>query len=42
MGGYAKPDALVETDWLAEHHDDPAVRVVEVDEETAAYEQGHI
>jgi thiosulfate/3-mercaptopyruvate sulfurtransferase len=42
MAGYANPDALVETDWLAEHMDDPSVRVVEVDEDTAAYEQGHI
>ncbi|MBI2238726.1 MAG: sulfurtransferase, partial [Actinobacteria bacterium] len=42
MGEYAKPDALVETDWLEEHLDDPKVRVIEVDEDTAAYEKGHI
>ncbi|HWO70828.1 MAG TPA: sulfurtransferase, partial [Actinomycetota bacterium] len=40
--GYANPDALVETDWLAEHLDDPQIRVIEVDEDTAAYEKGHI
>jgi thiosulfate/3-mercaptopyruvate sulfurtransferase len=42
MGGYARPDALVETDWLEEHVDDPAIRVIEVDEDTEAYEKGHI
>ncbi len=42
MGEYAKPDALVETDWLEDHLDDPKVRVIEVDEDTAAYEKGHI
>jgi thiosulfate/3-mercaptopyruvate sulfurtransferase len=39
---YANPDALVETDWLVGHLDDPAVRVVEVDEDTTAYQGGHI
>ena len=33
---------LVTTDWLAEHLDDPNVRVVEVDEDTDAYHRGHI
>jgi thiosulfate/3-mercaptopyruvate sulfurtransferase len=42
MTGYAKPESLVETDWLDEHVDDPKVRVVEVDEDTTAYEKGHI
>jgi thiosulfate/3-mercaptopyruvate sulfurtransferase len=42
MTGYANPDALVETDWLEEHLDDPSVRVIEVDEDTSAYEKGHI
>src|SRR5258708_22827356 len=28
--------------WLAEHLDDPDVRVVEVDVSRAAYDQGHI
>src|SRR5438093_4027666 len=40
--GYANPDALVETDWLEEHLKDPSTRIVEVDEDTAAYEKGHI
>ena len=39
---YARPDVLVETDWLAQHLDDPAVRVVESDEDILLYDQGHI
>ena len=42
MSGYAKPEVLVETEWLEEHLDDPSVRVIEVDEDTTAYEKGHI
>jgi thiosulfate/3-mercaptopyruvate sulfurtransferase len=42
MAEYANPSALVETDWLEEHVDDPSARIVEVDEDTAAYEKGHI
>jgi len=38
----ASPDVLVTTDWLAEHLDDPDVRVVEVDEDAGAYAAGHI
>lgn len=33
---------VVEPDWIAEHLDDPTVRLVEVDVSRAAYEQGHI
>jgi len=39
---YAKPEALVTTDWLADHLDDATVRVIEVDEDTNAYEKDHI
>ena len=42
MSAYAHPEALVETDWLAEHATDPNVRVFEVDVDTTAYEQGHV
>jgi len=42
MGTYANPDALVETDWLEEHLNDPGIGVIEVDEDTQAYEKGHI
>jgi len=34
--------ALVDTGWLAARLDDPAIAVVEVDEDTTAYEKGHI
>lgn len=36
------PDLLVSTDWVAQHRTDPNVRVVEVDVDTAAYDQGHV
>jgi thiosulfate/3-mercaptopyruvate sulfurtransferase len=42
MTDYATPGALVSADWAREHLDDPAVRFVEVDVDTAAYEQSHI
>jgi thiosulfate/3-mercaptopyruvate sulfurtransferase len=42
MGGYANPEALVETDWLEQRLKDPKVRVIEVDEDSGAYEKGHI
>jgi thiosulfate/3-mercaptopyruvate sulfurtransferase len=42
MAEYAKPDALVSSEWLAQHLDDPSVRVIEVDEDTTAFEKGHI
>ena len=42
MAGYSNPDALVETDWLEEHLNDGDVRVIEVDEDTSAFEKGHI
>ena len=42
MGEYKHPEVLVSTDWVAEHTDDPKVRLVEVDVDTTAYEKGHI
>ncbi len=42
MADYANPDALVDTDWLEQHLQDPKVRIIEVDEDTTAYEKGHI
>jgi thiosulfate/3-mercaptopyruvate sulfurtransferase len=42
MTEYANPDVLVSTDWLEAQLDDPDVRVIEVDEDTTAYEKGHI
>ena len=42
MADYAHPESLVSTDWVAEHGNDASVRLVEVDVDTSAYEQGHI
>ena len=39
---YAKPDALVDTEWVAEHLNDPQVRIVESDEDVLLYDTGHI
>ena len=39
--GYAHPELLAETEWLAEHLDDPAVRIVDCDE-FPAYQRLHI
>jgi thiosulfate/3-mercaptopyruvate sulfurtransferase len=41
-GGYARPHALVDTQWVAEHMRDPNVRLIEVDVDTTAYDSGHI
>jgi len=40
--GYSHPEALVSTDWVAQHAGDANVRVVEVDVDTTAYGQGHV
>lgn len=42
MSEYAHPEVLVSTDWVAEHASDPKVRLIEVDVDTSAYDQGHI
>jgi thiosulfate/3-mercaptopyruvate sulfurtransferase len=42
MSEYANPDVLVSTDWLEEHLGDEDIRVIEVDEDSSAYEKGHI
>jgi thiosulfate/3-mercaptopyruvate sulfurtransferase len=41
VAGYAK-DVLVETGWLAEHLQDDAIRIVEVDENPELYREGHV
>jgi thiosulfate/3-mercaptopyruvate sulfurtransferase len=40
--GYAHPEVLVSTDWVAEHLDDPNVRIVESDEDVLLYDMGHV
>jgi thiosulfate/3-mercaptopyruvate sulfurtransferase len=42
MAGYVHPEVLVKTEWVAEHSRDPNVRVVEVDVDTNAYNEGHV
>lgn len=40
--GYAHPEILVSTDWVARHLEDPAVRLVESDEDLLLYDIGHV
>jgi len=42
MANYAREDILVSTDWVETHKDDPNVRILEVDVDTSAYQEGHI
>jgi thiosulfate/3-mercaptopyruvate sulfurtransferase len=42
MAEYKHPEVLVSTDWVAQHLNDPKLRLVEVDVDTSAYGQGHI
>jgi thiosulfate/3-mercaptopyruvate sulfurtransferase len=39
---YANPDALVSTDWVAQHLNDPNARIVESNEDVLLYDTGHI
>jgi len=40
--GYAHPEVLVSTQWVADHAADDNVRIVESDEDIILYEMGHI
>jgi thiosulfate/3-mercaptopyruvate sulfurtransferase len=40
--GYRHPNALVSTDWVAEHAGDPGVRIIESNEDTLLYATGHV
>ena len=42
MSDYKHPETLVSTQWAADHLNDPKIRLVEVDVDTSAYDQGHI
>ena len=42
MTDYANPEVLVETEWLEQHADDTGLAILEVDEDTDAYDKGHI
>ncbi len=39
---YAHPEALVSTEWVAQHLNDAGLRLIEVDVDTTAYDSGHI
>jgi len=39
-GGYARPELLVDTAWLAQHLNDPNIRIVDM--RARGYENGHI
>ncbi len=39
---YVHPEYLVDTNWVADHLHDPAVRIVESDEDYLLYETGHL
>jgi thiosulfate/3-mercaptopyruvate sulfurtransferase len=38
----SRPDVLVDADWVEAHQNDPKVVLVEVDEDTSAYDKNHI
>ena len=40
--GYAHPEALVSTQWLADHLGDPSLRILESDEDVLLFDMGHI
>ena len=40
--GYANPDVLVSTEWVASHLNDPNVRIIESNEDLLLYPSGHI
>jgi thiosulfate/3-mercaptopyruvate sulfurtransferase len=39
---YAQPEALVSTQWVADHANDPKVRIVESNEDILLYDIGHV
>ncbi len=42
MSEYARPEALVSTQWVADHLNDPSIRIVESNEDILLYDTGHI
>jgi len=42
MSEYVHPEVLVSVDWVVNHTSDSKVRIVEVDVDTKAYDEGHI
>ena len=42
MTDYAHPDVLVSTQWVADHLNNPSIRIVESNEDILLYDLGHI
>ena len=42
MTDYVHPEVLVSTEWVAQHLNDPKVRIVESDEDVLLYDIGHV
>jgi thiosulfate/3-mercaptopyruvate sulfurtransferase len=42
MSEYKHPEVLISTEWAAHNFNSPTLRLVEVDVDTTAYDQGHI
>ena len=40
--GYIHPEVLVSTDWVAQHLNDPGIRIIESNEDPLLYPSGHI
>jgi thiosulfate/3-mercaptopyruvate sulfurtransferase len=40
--GYVHPEALVSTEWVAQHLNDPSIRIIESNEDPLLYPSGHI
>src|SRR5258708_12376886 len=40
--GYVHPEVLVETSWVAEHLNDPSIRLIQADEDLLLYEVAHL
>ena len=40
--GYSRPETLVSTEWVAQHLEDPRVRLVESNEDPLVYPSGHV
>jgi thiosulfate/3-mercaptopyruvate sulfurtransferase len=42
MATYAKPEVLVDSDWVKTNLGQPRIKLVEIDVDTKAYDAGHI
>lgn len=42
FSAYAHPEALVDTDWLAQNLENPEIRIIESNEDVLLYDTGHV